>query len=54
MPRWIMYHEYYGEGGGQALPFILSDREKSIIETMQEHYLLQEQKISFVEVEDEQ
>ena len=50
MPKWIMYHEYYGEGDGKALPFILSDREKLIIETMQEHFLLDTQKISFVEI----
>ena len=48
--RWLLHWEYSGEGQGSVLPFVLSEREKTIIERMKEDYLLDDIKtFTFIE-----
>lgn len=55
MRKWILHYQYPGEGSGSALPFLLSDREKGIIEKMEEVYLIDSmRRITFVETKDGQ
>lgn len=51
MKRYLLHYFYRQEGGGGVFPYILTEREKMLIEKLQETLYGFNQEIEFVELE---